>query len=63
MALWFQAWVQRSIVRTLAAGVALLATLAQTLALLLFPVYVALALWQPTRTVHDRLAGTYLVPR
>jgi hypothetical protein len=32
-------------------------------AALLVAGYAALALWQPTRTVHDRLAGTYLVPR
>jgi hypothetical protein len=25
--------------------------------------YVALALWHPARALHDRLAGTYLVPR
>jgi hypothetical protein len=30
---------------------------------LLFPVlYVILAIWFPTRSLHDRLAGTYLVP-
>jgi hypothetical protein len=47
-----------------AAGMSLgLSHLCQALALLLLPVYVALALWQPTRTLHDRLAGTYLVPR
>jgi tRNA A-37 threonylcarbamoyl transferase component Bud32 len=33
------------------------------LAALLLAGYAALALWQPTRTLHDRLAGTYLVPR
>jgi hypothetical protein len=29
----------------------------------LLPLYVGLALWRPTRAVHDRLSGTYLVPR
>ena len=33
------------------------------LALALVPIYVALALWYPERAPHDRLAGTYLVPR
>jgi hypothetical protein len=33
------------------------------LGLLLLPLYCALALWFPTRSLHDRLAGTYLVPR
>jgi hypothetical protein len=33
------------------------------LAMGLLPVYVLLALWWPTRSLHDRLAGTYLVPR
>jgi uncharacterized RDD family membrane protein YckC len=28
----------------------------------LLAVYVVLALWSPTRALHDRLAGTYLVP-
>jgi hypothetical protein len=32
-------------------------------ALLVLAVYIGLALRRPTRTVHDRLAGTYLVPR
>jgi hypothetical protein len=32
-------------------------------AVLLLAVYVALALWRPARTLHDRLSGTYLVPR
>jgi hypothetical protein len=32
-------------------------------ALLLLAVWVVLALWRPARTLHDRLAGTYLVPR
>jgi eukaryotic-like serine/threonine-protein kinase len=31
--------------------------------LILLPIYAALALWFPTRSWHDRLAGTYLVPR
>jgi hypothetical protein len=33
------------------------------LAVLLLPAYVVLALRQPARSWHDRLAGTYLVPR
>jgi hypothetical protein len=33
------------------------------LALLLVPAYLALALVNPARSLHDRLAGTYLVPR
>lgn len=32
-------------------------------ALLLLAAYVFLALWRPARTLHDRLSGTYLVPR
>jgi hypothetical protein len=32
-------------------------------ALLLLAGYVLLALWRPARTLHDRLAGIYLVPR
>jgi hypothetical protein len=32
-------------------------------ALLLLVVYVLLALWWPSRTLHDRLSGVYLVPR
>jgi hypothetical protein len=32
-------------------------------ALLLLAGYVLLALWRPARTLHDHLAGTYLVPR
>ena len=35
----------------------------QALSVAVLPVYFALALWQPTRALHDRLAGTYLVPR
>ena len=31
--------------------------------LALLPVYVVLAMWSPARSLHDRLAGTYLVPR
>jgi uncharacterized RDD family membrane protein YckC len=30
---------------------------------LLFPLYMLPALWSPGRSLHDRLAGTYLVPR
>jgi uncharacterized RDD family membrane protein YckC len=33
------------------------------LALVLLPTYVGLALWFPSRCLHDRLAGTYLVPK
>ncbi len=33
------------------------------LALALLPTYLGLAIWRPTRSVQDRLAGTYLVPR
>jgi hypothetical protein len=32
-------------------------------ALLLLVAFVLMALWRPARTLHDRLAGTYLVPR
>jgi uncharacterized RDD family membrane protein YckC len=32
-------------------------------ALVLLLLYVVLALWSPERALHDRLAGTYLVPR
>jgi len=32
-------------------------------ALALLAIYAVLALWLPSRGVHDRLAGTYLVPR
>ena len=34
-----------------------------SLALLLLPLYVGLALWLPNRSLHDRLAGTYLIPQ
>jgi uncharacterized RDD family membrane protein YckC len=40
-----------------------LATVLWWLALVTLMAYVALALWKPTRAVHDCLAGTYLVPR
>jgi hypothetical protein len=33
-----------------------------TIGALLFPLWFVLALWNPTRGLHDRLAGTYLVP-
>jgi serine/threonine protein kinase len=33
------------------------------LAVGLLPIYAALALWSPIRGPHDRLSGTYLVPR
>jgi hypothetical protein len=33
------------------------------LAVLLLPAYALLALWSPSRSLLDRLAGTYLVPR
>jgi hypothetical protein len=33
------------------------------LGLLLLPLYAALAIWYPERSLHDRLAGTYLVPK
>jgi hypothetical protein len=38
------------------------AFLAQIGSLLLIPISLALALWQPTRTVPDCLPGTYFVP-
>jgi len=44
-------------------GMLWLTLTAQTLSLALLPVYVALALWQPTRAWHDQMAGVYLVPR
>jgi hypothetical protein len=40
-----------------------LASLAWWTALVLFPVNLAVALWSPGRSLYDRLAGTYLVPR
>jgi uncharacterized RDD family membrane protein YckC len=33
------------------------------LGLLLLPLFAALALWRPERSLHDRLAGTHLVPK
>jgi hypothetical protein len=33
------------------------------LSLALLPLYTALAMWFPKRSLHDWLAGTYLVPR
>jgi hypothetical protein len=42
---------------------AALSSLAYYSAALLLLAYVAAAAWLPTRSVHDRLAGTYLVPR
>jgi hypothetical protein len=44
-------------------GMTWLTLAAQALSVALLPAYFALALWQPTRALHDRLAGTYLVPR
>jgi hypothetical protein len=41
----------------------LLATSLAWTALALLLVYVLLALWFPTRTLHDVLAGTWLVPK
>lgn len=41
----------------------LLAGAAWYAALLLLVEYALLALWRPTRTLHDRLSGVYLVPR
>ena len=32
-------------------------------ALALLLLYIVLALWSPEHSLHDRLAGTYLVPR
>lgn len=43
--------------------VPLLPSLPGLVALALLPLYVFLALWSPERAPHDRLAGTYLVPR
>jgi len=40
-----------------------LAWVCWSFALALLPLYTGLALWMPSRSVHDRLAGTYLVPR
>jgi hypothetical protein len=40
-----------------------LSSVAWWAAVLLLLAYVALAVWFPTRSLHDRLAGTYLVPR
>jgi hypothetical protein len=40
-----------------------LSSVCWALAVLLLPVYIGLALWLPNRCLHDRLAGTYLVPR
>jgi hypothetical protein len=40
-----------------------LATFLWWLAVALLPAYVLLALWQPARSLNDRLAGTWLVPR
>jgi hypothetical protein len=44
-------------------GMTWLTLATQALSVAVLPVYFALALWQPTRALHDRLAGTYLVPR
>jgi hypothetical protein len=44
-------------------GLAWLAYLAWWAGLALFPTYFILALRSPERSIHDRLAGTYLVPR
>jgi hypothetical protein len=40
-----------------------LSSLACWSALALLPLYVLLAVWSPERSLHDRLAGTYLVPK
>jgi hypothetical protein len=51
------AWLQVYHPHRAAAAVAL-----WLLAAALLPVYVAVALWYPSRPPQDRLAGTYLVP-
>jgi len=43
--------------------VATLSSLTWYAAAILLLVYAVLAVWLPTRSLHDRLAGTYLVPR
>ncbi len=47
----------------IAAWLPQLSTALWLVGLLTFPVYAALALRSPARSLHDRLAGTYLVPR
>lgn len=58
---WVAAWFRHSV--SLYERAYWLSWLCWGLALALLPIYVGLALWMPNRSLHDRLAGTYLVPR
>jgi hypothetical protein len=58
---WLIAWEHEMIQRS--RWVYVLSWLSWGAALALLPVYVGLALRFPGRSWHDRLAGTYLVPR
>jgi hypothetical protein len=58
---WLGAWLEQNMERYGQAH--LLSWVCWGCAVSLLPFYVGLALWLPGRSVHDRLAGTYLVPR
>ncbi len=58
---WLAAWFHRNL--SLYHWTNALSWVCWGLALLLLPLYGGLVLWLPNRGVHDRLAGTYLVPR
>jgi hypothetical protein len=58
---WLVAWDRQNMGSL--AWASWLAWVCWSLALALLPLYVGLALWLPNRSLHDRLAVTYLVPR
>jgi hypothetical protein len=58
---WLRAWLRQDL--HLYEWAYWLSWFGWSLALALLPLYVGLALWLPNRGLHDRLAGTYLVPR
>jgi uncharacterized RDD family membrane protein YckC len=60
---WRTLLVWAPVTTLLACGIGLEWAPAGLAALALLPLYVILALWSPGRALHDRLAGTYLVPR
>jgi hypothetical protein len=56
---YWQAWTPNDAL----AYVPWLASMTWWAGLALFPLYALLALRSPSQSLHDRLAGTYLVPR
>jgi hypothetical protein len=58
---WLGAWLDQNM--DLYGTAHLLSWVCWGCAVSVLPLYVGLALWLPGRSVHDRLAGIYLVPR